>query len=1009
MRRKILLILLLAGILLIFSGNTIGSKAEEKYSSGLTYQFSFPNAVITGEVGSALSNQDYVINFGGKSLVRKIPAGTDISSWFSGVHSDRPFGVDVTVSETAEVGATGIKIEFTGTPYGASEDEMKMCVPEKYFDILISNDKVWSEVSFTNLKAPQYNIKRNYTVPSGYGGAGNDIYFKCNKGNGFILSGSKGTAIANTELNVFLNANFIRDVSAGTVINSWFTGATYGYNESTHTTRTSYLPDGITAKIKYAVKKGDNSFVIVFSGTPAKGSNDLIAFTIPKDYISHNYQGEAWDTTGPAKVISFSGQYCYNITTTDPTELYSEYIEITYPDVDIPAGYPVKESDGLVIRYELFGYDANGNRIKFNKGNFPTNPTVRGMSYQDAGTNNYNDVITTYTGLTARITKIEDYYFEATLSGTPSKHSSYPYTINGYSFVLNQGYTTVFHRIRGIASDTTTLRIVEPEPELTMSTEATTGEVRITAEVGDPKATVNCYSFIVNLGNDTLAKDLPANQSITVFYDTGSSSPTLSNRWNNISASIHFKGAKKGANKVEITLNSFDKILKSYKGKLYLVLPREYLTIAGEYGYADFYPIKTSIINVDVKSETPPEDIIDDSADSEGENSDSGSSSSSSSSSGEVIITPREYSVEKEDKATPDIWVNGKDDKNQKTFAKTYTLDGKFLVPSIPSGCKAIVSVTDTTVTSYEDAFSNGKGQKSSIAKASYKSGKVVVTAGKTEGTARVWLAAYDSKKKAVKACGYVDIIVGTAPKKVFVVKLEYAFGNSSAGENGVSSSSGAATPIPDISNAVKSISLNAGESVALLAGADGTELSMYSKFFWTVTKDGGCLEVVPSEDKKSAIISVKSAPTTGKPVKAKLVVTSMESGKKANCTILISNEVTGFKGFTDAISIESAKDAAKQKDIKLEPICSANGKTTDKIKVYITDSTGKEEGYTCDGKKFTLTSKSKSIKVSYKNGTVTLKAAKGTENGTTAKLIVVATHADKTVDVFESGVITVG
>ena len=196
------------------------------------------------------------------------------------------------------------------------------------------------------------------------------------------------------------------------------------------------------------------------------------------------------------------------------------------------------------------------------------------------------------------------------------------------------------------------------------------------------------------------------------------------------------------------------------------------------------------------------------------------------------------------------------------------------------------------------------------------------------------------------------------------------------------------------------------GESVALLAGADGTELSMYSKFSWTVTKDGGCLEVVPSEDKQSAVISVKSAPTTGKPVKAKLVVTSMESGKKVSCTVLISNEVKEFKGLADAITIDSAKDAAKQKDIKLEPICMANGKTTDKIKVFITDATGKEEGYTCDGKKFTLTSKSKSVKVSYKNGTITLKAAKGTENGTTAKIIVVATHA---VDVFESGVITVG
>ncbi|MBO4415283.1 MAG: hypothetical protein J5824_04785 [Lachnospiraceae bacterium] len=336
----------------------------------------------------------------------------------------------------------------------------------------------------------------------------------------------------------------------------------------------------------------------------------------------------------------------------------------------------------------------------------------------------------------------------------------------------------------------------------------------------------------------------------------------------------------------------------------------------------------------------------------------------------------------------PDIWVNGKDNKKEEIYRKTLTKDVSNIVSSFPDDCKIVVSVTDTTVEEASGAFSSGKAKKSNTAKASYKKADntVVVTAGKTEGTARIWIGAID-KQKAVKACEYFDVSVGTAPKKIYVTGEKDA----------------AAT------ETVKSVALSAGGDVELFVNANGTELSPHAKFTWTAVKDNDCLEIIPSDTTHSAVIMVKSAPTDGKVLKASVAVVNVESGRKAKVSIMLQNAVISITGIDETLVLDSAAEAAVEQKLAYTPVCADGGSnTTDKIKVYTTSATEEGSGFTNNGKKFTLSSKSK-IKVTYKNGEFTLKAPKKTTDGTKVRVLVVVTHADKSIEVFESGVISIG
>ncbi|MCR5685591.1 MAG: hypothetical protein K6G81_09270 [Lachnospiraceae bacterium] len=336
----------------------------------------------------------------------------------------------------------------------------------------------------------------------------------------------------------------------------------------------------------------------------------------------------------------------------------------------------------------------------------------------------------------------------------------------------------------------------------------------------------------------------------------------------------------------------------------------------------------------------------------------------------------------------PDIWVNGKDNKQTSKYNKSMFKETAALISNVPEGCKLVASVTDTTVEEAAGAYSSGKGKKSNIAKASYKKAedKVAVTAGKTAGTARVWLAAVDKDKK-IQASGYFDVTVGTAPKKLYIAKKKDV----------------------QAAEAVKSVCLNAGESVKLYALANGTELSPHAKFTWTALKDNDNLEITLSATTHSATIKAKSAPTDGKALKAAVSAVNDESLKKVNCSVMIVNELKSVKGLSEKLTLESALESGLEQTLDYTFVCAdGTNLTTDKIKVYATSALAEGTGYSNNGKKFSLSSKSK-VKVSYKNGEFTLKAPKKTADGTALRVLVVATHADKTIDVFESGVITIG
>ncbi|MBO4416382.1 MAG: hypothetical protein J5824_10450 [Lachnospiraceae bacterium] len=343
----------------------------------------------------------------------------------------------------------------------------------------------------------------------------------------------------------------------------------------------------------------------------------------------------------------------------------------------------------------------------------------------------------------------------------------------------------------------------------------------------------------------------------------------------------------------------------------------------------------------------------------------------------------------------PDIWVNGKDDKKNETYNKTLTKALSELNIELPDGCKWVVSVTDTTVTDVSGAYTSGKGKKNDFAKASYKKsndgGNIVVTAFKKCGIARIWIAAVD-KKKAVQASAYFDVAVGIAPKKMYLTKSHK----------------------DEKAEAVKSITLNMGDTENIFVNAEGIDLSSYSTFTWDTSKDtNNLLSVTPSKDGQSARIGIAGAPTDGKTKKVNISVICKESGKKVNISVVVSNAVKSVVGLAGTLQLDSAVETAVEATLgySFETAAGRDSVTTDKIKVYVTTVLEEGSGYSvsADGKKFTQSSGKSKVKVTYKNGEFTLKAPKKTTDGTQVRVLIVATHADKTIDVFESGIITIG
>ena len=261
--------------------------------------------------------------------------------------------------------------------------------------------------------------------------------------------------------------------------------------------------------------------------------------------------------------------------------------------------------------------------------------------------------------------------------------------------------------------------------------------------------------------------------------------------------------------------------------------------------------------------------------------------------------------------------------------------------------------------------------------------------AGSGSVKVRVWIAAVD-KKKAVQSSAYFDVTVGAAPKKIYITNDDSE----------------------DPESPVKSIALSVGETVILKVHANGSELSSYARFSWEALKADGIIKITPSKDTQSAVVTVVSAPSGGKVVKASLIVTNVESAKKAKVSVPVSNELVAVTGLEAEKHISSALEAAVEESLSYSFVCSdGSAVTTDKIKVYVTTTLEEGAGYTVSNNKFKLSGKSSNVSVKYNknDGSFKLKAKKKTAASTQVRVLIVATHADKTIEVFESGVITIG
>ncbi|MBP5330674.1 MAG: hypothetical protein J6Y89_02360, partial [Lachnospiraceae bacterium] len=608
MRKKIfngLLIMLICAAASLFGGSAVETHAVMR---DITYSF-YMDITVNGTVGSAIEEQTCTISInGGTALVRPISAGTDISKWFMGSETPLPAGLKVTVAEDAAVGAKKLKVKFSGTVYGASKDEIKIVPQNIYFDDTESDWYAYANVNLGSSIA-KFNITRNASTPSGYSGVGQGIYVKDQKSGtaGWILKGAKGTAItSDNEMQVYINGNFLKPLSAGADISYWFTGELYVYKEIFNASIASVLPDGVVARVKNAVSVGDNSFTIVFSGTPAKGSMDLIAFTIPAGMVSFSKGGATkGDYQEGCKVTNNTCKYAYDISTDNDGDLHTEFVKITYPEATLEAGKPVTEEDNLLITYELVG-EVNRTPITF-QGITLNHTTVRGMCYQNAG-NQYpvgfwNDHITTSTGLQATVIAIsqDQRTVTARITGTPKKQDSYPYVLRGRGFILNASYNNANHLITGYTSGDTTLTIVEPAPEITINKNVT-----IYKGEDDEKTTITNAHFTISLGDDTLAKAISKGEGLPLFYpETHKDYDRLSDNGVSIYAD---EDTPAGAHEIKVYVSVYEKGIRwTQKGYLNLAFPQDYITRTANYGTQKYYNIPFSRIYEDI---TKKEEVV---------------------------------------------------------------------------------------------------------------------------------------------------------------------------------------------------------------------------------------------------------------------------------------------------------------------------------------------------------------------------------------------------------------
>ena len=276
--KKILLSLLVIFGIMVLSG--AGAVTVETAAAGLPSRgFDVRNAadqsvspVVSGTPGTALTEKIVRIDLNGAKIVREIPKDKDVTSWIRCVNGTLPSGIRAGITSGAKVNDAYFDVTIYGTTYTAIWDEFYFVIPEYY---LLENGDEFVRYDVKPEYLGKFNIVRATTDINNTG----VVTFQSSK---VVIEGETGKAITQKELTLTFDGVFVRSLTAGQDVTSWFRGK----GVSPDGMVTSFIPAGLKVTVKSKVNLYSNSITLVFSGTPTEASLDAVSFTIPQGYAA---------------------------------------------------------------------------------------------------------------------------------------------------------------------------------------------------------------------------------------------------------------------------------------------------------------------------------------------------------------------------------------------------------------------------------------------------------------------------------------------------------------------------------------------------------------------------------------------------------------------------------------------------------------------------------------------------------------------------------------------------
>lgn len=291
---------------------------------------------------------------------------------------------------------------------------------------------------------------------------------------------------------------------------------------------------------------------------------------------------------------------------------------------------------------------------------------------------------------------------------------------------------------------------------------------------------------------------------------------------------------------------------------------------------------------------------------------------------------------------------------------------------------KALIGITATDVTTapYDGKKVVKDNVAAKIVKASYKkTGEIKISAASDAGSAKVWLMDVAADGTLVNS-------------NSFIVNVKAA---------------AASVTVTDKDGAVaKKIGLAAGEMATFtLKGLLKDKKTVATDATYSVTVDEKyAANIQVDYNANAGTFTLKGVKTdNGKAVKAKVNVLCNESGKKASISVTVTNPTSGIRASLvagESLNLHWKGDTTKLNI--LETNAENGGKTTDKVKVYISDDS--QTPLAVDAKGKVTYTKSKALSASYKDGVLTLKRNEPREAG--AVYLVYTDSATKTSKAFK-------